>query len=553
MKSEQSLYRFRVNGPLLAIVVLYLVFNLIGLTRSPLLWVDEATLNDAARELALSGSIRSSVFSDVPSFAKGYYWQPPLQTAISLAVYKVFGFGIWQTRIPPLVFAAASLFVLGCILARLNCVKYVSVLSVIMLGFDPVFSFLARSGRMDSMCLFFLLVSMWSSLQARSTLRLGWSMLTGLALGAAGISHPIAAGMGIGLVVAHALYVHPRLKHSLVVLCCAAVLPLSWFAYAWLSGEWSFFTAQFLQHGNDHLVASSLLQKCANEIGRYARDYARAPILPVVYLVAVISCVRLIRLHGAKDVIMVCVWFVSALVFNTVFMTKDVGFYGLYPVTVAVVMLAFGASEFVRTISPTNNRFLVVSMATIVLGLFAVGPGGRLAVTVHQWNERDPNNLRDAIATAIPQGSKVYGEGMLWYAAHDLNYSLLVDDYFLGKAFPKRLSQLHSKVDYIVLEKKQALRANLSPALLVDSIVITAPSFSNKSDTLYHLLVWGTKTTNITASSSGGKSSTDGKSTTSGKSTTDAPASTEATTLTTIARRADRNTDFFKKQNGTHD
>ena len=45
------------------IAIGFLLMNLVGLDRSPIVWMDEVTLNDPAKELALNGNLISSVFS----------------------------------------------------------------------------------------------------------------------------------------------------------------------------------------------------------------------------------------------------------------------------------------------------------------------------------------------------------------------------------------------------------------------------------------------------------------------------------------------------------
>jgi 4-amino-4-deoxy-L-arabinose transferase-like glycosyltransferase len=478
---------FESKRMLVLVAAVYLVINLIGLTRSPLLWVDEATLNDAAREFVATGHVRSSVFADVPAFANGFYWQPPLQTIVSSAVYRFFGFGIWQTRMPPLLFATASVFLLGVIVRRFTNSRPVVVLSALLFGFDPMFSFLARSGRMDSMCIFFLLMSMWFALRALESCDAKWSAASGLFLSAAGISHPIAAGLGVGVVLASLLFSRPRMKHTLVLVMCASVLPLIWFAYAWFSGEWSNFRDQFLQHGSDHLASTTLWQRCVDEGARYIRDYARAPVVLPLYIASIaVTAYQAIRTRRS-DVRVVIVWFVAAVIFNVVFMTKEVGFYGMYPIFVSVIMLAIGADYLVRNSVPM--KAISVTIGVFVVMVFVLGTGGRLVKSLVQWTERNPENLRQLLEARVPRGSRVYGDGSIWYAAQQLGYKLTVDDYFLGKAYPQRRSDQFLTAGFVVLEKKQYITTDLSALSLVDSIVVTAPSFGQSVDTLYALYI----------------------------------------------------------------
>ncbi|MFM2134033.1 MAG: hypothetical protein RL156_1314 [Bacteroidota bacterium] len=478
---------------LVVLAAAYFVINLIGLTRSPLLWVDEATLNDAAREYVATGHVRSSVFADVPAFAHGFYWQPPLQSIVSAGTYSVFGFGVWQTRIPPLLFASASLFIIGIILYRFTSSRTTVILTVLLFGCDPVFSFLARSGRMDSMCIFFMLLSMWFVLRALETCEEKWSMAAGLFLGAAGISHPIAAGIGVGIVLGSLLFNRPRLTHTFALVACSSALPMLWFAYAWFSGEWDSFRDQFLRHGSDHLASSSLWQRLLEEGARYVRDYNRALVVLPLYMAAVALAVRKAFLTKERTIKMVLIWFATSFVFNVVFMTKGVGFYGMYPVTVAVVTLGIAAEFF--EVTATRRRVLYTAMSTVVILTFSVGTGGRLVKSILQWNDRNPDNLRQTLEARVPRGSRVYGDGSLWYAAHDLGYKLSIDDYFLGRAFPNRRYERLLNSDYVVLEKKLFHTANLSALSLVDSIVVTSPSIGQGLDTLYALYILQPKST----------------------------------------------------------
>ncbi|MFN5867392.1 MAG: hypothetical protein ACK45R_10395, partial [Candidatus Kapaibacterium sp.] len=124
-----------------------------------------------------------------------------------------------------------------------------------------------------------------------------------------------------------------------------------------------------------------------------------------------------------------------------------------------------------------------------VVMVFVLGTGGRLVKSLVQWTERNPENLRQLLEARVPRGSRVYGDGSIWYAAQQLGYKLTVDDYFLGKAYPQRRSDQFLTAGFVVLEKKQYITTDLSALSLVDSIVVTAPSFGQSVDTLYALYI----------------------------------------------------------------
>jgi len=65
-RKEQFPFSIRYPHPYKGIALIamgFLFLNLVGLNRSPVVWMDEVTLNDPAKELALHGRMVSSVFS----------------------------------------------------------------------------------------------------------------------------------------------------------------------------------------------------------------------------------------------------------------------------------------------------------------------------------------------------------------------------------------------------------------------------------------------------------------------------------------------------------
>ena len=151
------------------IAVGFFLMNLIGLDRSPIVWMDEVTLNDPAKELALNGNLISSVFSDHNSFGEAYYWQPPGQPLLMSLIYRLFGFGIWQTRLPGLFFASGILVMLYFLSMSLLHNHSSAIIAILMLGLDPKFIESARSARMDTQSLLLAISGIYLVFSLRST------------------------------------------------------------------------------------------------------------------------------------------------------------------------------------------------------------------------------------------------------------------------------------------------------------------------------------------------------------------------------------------------
>lgn len=144
---------FRKYKLIVFIAVAFILMNLIGLDKSSVVWIDEVVINDPARELAFNGKLRSSVFAGESGFEHVFLWLPPLHQIITAIVYKTFGFGIWQTRIPVVIFGSFSLIVIYFIALKLLKEKLPALIGVVLFALNPQFIHTARSGRMDTLCI----------------------------------------------------------------------------------------------------------------------------------------------------------------------------------------------------------------------------------------------------------------------------------------------------------------------------------------------------------------------------------------------------------------
>ena len=490
----------RIAPRLVVIALMYVIVHVLTLTRSPLLWLDEATLNDPALRCVVDGRMRSSVFSDIDTFQRAYYWQPPVQPYLSAGMYSLFGFGVWQTRILPLLFGAASVVVFALILLRMRLHESAVWIATAVLAFDPLYTYVMRSGRMDAICIFFLLCGLALMLHARETSKVNRSFLAGLCIGTAGVTHPIAVSSALCFVVLHTVFTQQKRLAHLLGLCFGAALPaIAWIASAVVGGRWTDFREQFLGHGADHIVTGSILERLLLELQRCAHDYLRTPFVAVGLAVIVIAFTMIIMQSthsqriGKQYVYSVALWFVGTFLFNAFIMSKDVGFYSLYPLIAVVMMLAMIIDSALHY--GTGTRWVRWAGWTWVMVLFCVGLGLRSIVAFSQWNERDPQTLHAELQKVATRQSTIYGEGYLWYAAYLDGHHLLVDDYFTNVAHPGRREHAFAKSNLVILEKKRCTEQDLKACSLVDSITVTAPSVldSRRRDTLYSMYVLNPK------------------------------------------------------------
>jgi 4-amino-4-deoxy-L-arabinose transferase-like glycosyltransferase len=153
---------------------------------------DEGMFADAALSLASRGRLASTVMEETGTALSGthrhIYYMPPLHFVLLAGCYKIFGFGLFQTR---LLAAGFGLLLLAAWFAMLSALRTKSAAwSVLALALDSGFVVACSRGRMDLECaaLGLSAVAAYLTLRRRSfrTAVLASSSLIVLS----GLSHP---------------------------------------------------------------------------------------------------------------------------------------------------------------------------------------------------------------------------------------------------------------------------------------------------------------------------------------------------------------------------
>ncbi len=477
---------------LVVYIVVYALIHSIGLDRSPLIWLDEVTLNDPARILAEQGRLRSSVFEDIPTFRDHYYWQPPVQALSTAAVYKLFGFGIWQTRFPVLLFGCLSLVGIYGIIYLLCAHRGSALVGAMLWSVDPLFTYAARNARMDTESLALgafatLVFLVWNkrSEQTRSLSLLG---LSGACASLACLTHPVAVGISAGLILNICIAKPFRLRNLAAFVVGMSVVGIPWLGWILLDGGWTDFTRQFIRHGSDHVSGLSLPMKFLSELQRYPRDYFHSMIVLVLFVVVAVA-LFFPKILQTKDFQIsptaLRVMVLSTFAFNVVVMTKEVGFYSLYPGLFLYV--ACGLCYFILAKHSRWPLLPGVVAALIVACWFTLGLGARVYLLTQQWQSRDPQFMKTELSR-LQHPASIYGEAAVWYAAVELNDTLSVEDTYTTLAYPERQSHDYRRFRYFILEKRLQLAADKDSCTVIGRILRTAPNIfhSDLQDTLYN-------------------------------------------------------------------
>ena len=431
LSSKASRLPVDVLVPLL-LFALYVALNLVGLTRSPVVWTDEVGLNDPARVLAETGRLATSVFGDVDGFNISYHWLPPGQAIVTAAVYRVFGFGIVQTRIMPLLFAAGVVSLSWLIPRRLGYPKYLALMTAGIVFLEPVLQRTARSGRMDGQALFLAALALWLVIGAREKPD-GSSLYAvgGILVAFAALTHPAASTWVLGIFIALArLSSHERLRRLSFFTLGVSVPLLFW--GLWLLPNLSRFKTQFIDHGLSKTDGGGLVNRIVSEPLDLVRTYTYAPALLLLVvglaLGLVVASIRKERTAatppwGVTDVLVV------SFMLIWIGLNNDTGFYELYYLIPLYLLIPYVFS-FASSFGSKSRTIAVVFVVLAAANGLVAGFGQRWLVLASQWDQRDYALVEDLVDNSIEAGQNVYSVAEPWYALVDRDARMTLNAFF---------------------------------------------------------------------------------------------------------------------------
>jgi 4-amino-4-deoxy-L-arabinose transferase-like glycosyltransferase len=416
-------------------------------------WRDEVTVNDPAKELALNGHFRSSVFTPYWGFDQAYFWVPPGQPLLMALVYKGFGFGLWSTRLPGVVLGAGVLALLYLFSLQLFQDRRAAFWSAVVFGLDPLFILTVRSGRMDTQCLFLALLGAIFYLHAEThpPARSRWLMASGLAVGLAGITHPLGAAWALALGLLLAVSNRgPRWRDWLAYAFFTILPSLLWLTYAGTAPQ--LFLEQFVYHREAYLAHGSLLARPLMELARYVQldKYQLVPFLLLGYFGSFLW--MLLKGPAPRSVrLKLLLLFAVLFLFNSLVMTKGHGYYFLHPNLILALSLGFMIRHFLperfSRAAPAREFARLLPVALLILNELLLGLGGRYLALAYQWHARDYRTVENAIRQNIPPGSIVWGAPEVWYALVKVGATLRL----AGSADPRAHDYAIVKLNQVVL------------------------------------------------------------------------------------------------------
>jgi len=410
----------RFSAILLGISVFVLGALSFGLDRLPIVWVDEATLNDAGRVLAERGQLSADIFGRFNGFNEFYHWQPPGQSLTAALSYEILGFNIWATRIVPVLFVVATVFLAGITARRLGASPIFALVVAGAISFDPSLASTARSGRMDAQAIFFLVFTVFviASAPSPGRMRFVLPILGGVAGALAVLTHPAAIAFVIALGVSSFFIQLPIREFSGPFVLGGLIVAIPYLV--WLLPYWSFVELQFLTHGGSKVASPLDVGSWVTDTNNFVRGYFYSPIAILSLFAPFIAVLSWKSQNSRIRSVALATGF--AFLVDFFLLDGSAGFYELYYVIPGYMILGvLGTQLWAHSSSPGHVRQLrkigLVVIAILLLAWsLAVSHVQKAIVLVSQWDARSYDQVQAAV-DSIPLGCSITGSPTVWYAA----------------------------------------------------------------------------------------------------------------------------------------
>lgn len=217
----------------------YILFSILTTSVYQLPWFDDVYYADVAWSFLMHGDF--SAIIDRPRDINAFF-HVPLFAVLQAGVFKLFGLGVWQVRLLPLLSGLAVFLILANLVSQATrSVKY-TVFFMLLFISDRAINFSLHSGRPDMLALLFVLLSILLFEQTLKRKRLFWStvgaILAGLLLSAGFLTGLRMAVATVPCVLLLFLYKPEQRRgvycYSLIIYGMMAALPVAlwlWYAY----------------------------------------------------------------------------------------------------------------------------------------------------------------------------------------------------------------------------------------------------------------------------------------------------------------------------------
>ena len=381
------------------VLAFYLLLALPLLTLWPPPMVDEALFGSTAKSLLEKGILGTPLVQGLESHV---YWQPPVYFLTLVPVIKVGGYCLATLRVFSVLVACAIVFVVFALGLRLTDPVIAKVASVVLVC-DPKFVNTAMYGRMDGLCVLFMLVSL--ALFAAPVFRSKSvnTLAVGLTAALASLTHPLGTIAPMVLIIyvmgQATVTIRDRIKTVVLILLPFCVGMSLWGMYV-LQDSGSFIhQIGFQLSRKDRPIASTVMS-----VIRHYHLYPLSLAIPCLALgISVVSEIR-----GRSNLAVVVLF--QALVMVIVVAKFEIP-YHVYFAPMGALMAAVLLVRFWKK-SRSWGRILAGSFGCGIL-LNAMLVVGYLNFIHHYIleHETDYDEFSRNISGYLPSGARVFGRG----------------------------------------------------------------------------------------------------------------------------------------------
>ncbi len=323
------------------------------------------------------------------------------------SIYKLFGFGIFQTRIAGLIFGFITILT-GFKILKAHGVKEVLCSSfVLLLLFDTIFLQNIHSGRMDSMALMFTFLGIFQVIKVLQNKKWINFILVGLFFGFALLTTPRIAVCLIGPTIILIVFFLYEPSISLFIKCLSVLLAILSLYSIWVvwgfGGPIEFYSYIF--------GAPKVKIKYESVAAIYISGNGYIPKfqIPAILLSAVLLISSLIIKRKYFDSLL---WISILSLVPYYLLVKDTGIYSIFSIPYVYLIICISINTiFNNKILGTNLFFLSKIIIAINILIFI----SKNSLVVLFSSERKSESIQKQIENTIPKGSRVIGEEIYYY------------------------------------------------------------------------------------------------------------------------------------------
>ncbi len=138
------------------LAAVYIIFSILTVSVYQLPWFDDVYYADVAWSFLTQGEF--SALIDRPRNTNGFF-HVPLFMVLQAGMFKLFGLGVWQVRLLPLLAGLIVFMILSRLVFRVTRSEKYTTLFMLLFISDRAINFSLHSGRMDMLALLFVLLS----------------------------------------------------------------------------------------------------------------------------------------------------------------------------------------------------------------------------------------------------------------------------------------------------------------------------------------------------------------------------------------------------------